>query len=197
MIKALKILSLVVLANGCTTTKLLDHWQSESFSRDQLNNVLIVAITIAPENRFLFETEIERLLLEGGRRAVTSQRALGDGFPEKEAVDAYIEKHDIDYVMVSGLSDVNVEREQIPTQIRTYYTGPYYPSYGHYYGGNTVTLVRPGYVDRTTTLVLVTTIFDARTEQPVWVGHSKSVEPGSANYLAADVARSAWDNMAR
>ena len=96
-----------------------------------------------------------------------------------------------------GDSDLHVEREQIPTQIRTYYTGPYFPSYGHYYGGNTITLVRPGYVDRTTTLVVVTTIFDAHTKEPVWVGHSKSVEPGSASYLADDIARCAWNSMTR
>jgi len=45
----------VLLSSACSTTKLVDHWQAENFSRNDLNNILIVAVTSNATNRFLFE----------------------------------------------------------------------------------------------------------------------------------------------
>jgi hypothetical protein len=199
MNKSLRLLPALLLLTACSTTKLVDHWQAETFGRGDLNNVLIVAVTNNMANRFLFESEIERRILDGGLNGITSARALGDEFPTKEAVEAYVEANGIDYVLATRMADVKVEKDYVPESVRTYYTGPYYPSYGHYYHGygNTVTMVRDAYVDTRSTVVLVTTIFDTTTNQPVWVGRSESFEPGSVNFLAADIARSAWNNMAR
>lgn len=199
MSKVLGLLTAALLIGACTTTKQMDHWQAEDFSRKDLNNILIVAITSNAGNRFLFESEIERRMLRSGMQGVTSQRALGNEFPKKEAVEAYVESNDIDYVVATRLANVEVEKEHVPERVRTYYTGPYYPSYGHYYGGygNTVTMVRDPYVDTRTTVVLVTTIFDAKTSEPVWVGRSSTFEPGSIVNLAGDIARSTWSHISR
>ncbi|MDH3640613.1 MAG: DUF4136 domain-containing protein [Gammaproteobacteria bacterium] len=197
MIKALQLLSIVSILGACSTTKLVDHWQAETFSRNDLNQVLIVGVTNNAANRFLFESEIERAMLNAGLSGTTSIRALGDEFPTKENVQGYINDHDIDYVLATRLADVKVDKTYVPESVRTYYTGPYYPSYGHYYHGygSSITMVRDAYVDTRSTVVLVTTIFDTRTKQPVWVGRSESFEPGSVNYLAADIAKSAWRNI--
>lgn len=189
----------VFLLGACTTTKQLDHWQAQDFSRNDLNNILIVAVTSNATNRFIFESEIERRMLSSGLQGTTSQKALGDKFPDKELVEAYIRENDVDYVMATKLANVEVEKEHVPERVRTYYTGPYYPSYRHYYGGygDTITMVREPYVETRTTMILVATIFDAKTEQPVWVGRSSTFEPGSVAYLAGDIARSTWSNISR
>ncbi len=200
MIKIFAFAAVTLLLSGCvTSTKFVDSWQAESFSRDDLNNVLIVAVTSNTTYRFIFEAEIERRILKGGRNGITSLRALGDKFPRKEAVLAYVAENDIDYVMVTSVANVETVTERVPESVRTYYTGPYYPSVGYYYGGmsDSITMVRESYVDTRTTVVLVTTIFDAKTEEPVWVGHSRTFEPGSIANLAGDIARASWNHISR
>ncbi|MCZ6642932.1 MAG: hypothetical protein O7F71_15250 [Gammaproteobacteria bacterium] len=201
MNKFLLTLLVVLLLSGCTTTKLVDHWQAENFGRSDLNNVLVVAVTTSMENRFLFEKVIEQRMLNGGLNSVTSIRALGDELPTKEQVEAYVAENEIDYIMATKLENVEVENDYVPPMVRTYYTGPYYPSYGHYYGGygyrNTITLTREAYVDTKSTVILVTTIFDAKSGEPVWVGRSETFEPGSVANLASEIARSTWNNIDR
>ncbi len=201
MNKILRTLPVVLLLSGCTTTKLVDHWQAENFGRSDLNNVLIVAVTTSMENRFLFEKVIEQRMLDGGLNSITSIRALGDELPTKEEVEAYVANNDIDYIMATKLESVEVENDYVPPMVRTYYTGPYYPSYGHYYGGygygNTITLTRDAYVDTKSTILLVTTIFDVKSGEPVWVGRSETFEPGSIAGLAEQIGRSTWDNIDR
>jgi hypothetical protein len=77
MSKDLGRLFTVLLLGACPTTKQMDHWQAENFSRNDLNNVLIVAVTSNAGNRFLFESELERRIVRGGLQGITSQRALG------------------------------------------------------------------------------------------------------------------------
>jgi hypothetical protein len=45
-------------------------------------------------------------------------------------------------------------------------------------------------------LILVTTIFDAKSGDPVWVGRSATFEPGSIGVLAGEIARITWTNIA-
>ena len=187
-----------LLSSACSTTNLVDHWQAENFSRNDLNNILIVAVTSNETNRFLFEGVIERAMLDAGLSGSASFRVLGDTLPTKEDVEAYVVANDVDYVIATKLANVEVEKDFIPPSVRTYYTGPYYASYGHYYDyGNTITLIRDARVETRTTYVLVTTIFDARTSEPVWVGRSKTFEPSSVAHLAADIAKSTWDHISR
>ncbi len=201
MNKILRTLAVVLLLSGCTTTELVDHWQAENFDRGDFNNVLVVAVATSMESRFLFEKVIEQLMLNGGLNSVTSIRALGDELPTKEQVEAYVAKNEIDYIMATKLENVEVENDYVPPMVRTYYTGPYYPSYGHYYSGyghrNTITLTRDAYVDTKTTVLLVTTIFDVKSGEPVWVGRSETFEPGSIAKLASEIAKSTWNNIDR
>ncbi len=191
-------LALTCLASGCSTTKQLDHWQSEALSRKQLDNLLIVAVTNNRTHRFIFESELDLRARESGLTSVTSQKVLGDSIPTEEEVAAYVKQNNIDYVIATRLANTEVDKEYVPERVRNYYVGPYYPSYGHYYdAGNVITTVRDPYVDLKTTYILVTTIFDAKTGEPVWVGRSATFEPGSIQAIADDIARTTWRNIAR
>jgi hypothetical protein len=44
MRNALTILSFALLT-ACSTTKQMDHWQAENFSRSDFDNVLIICVT--------------------------------------------------------------------------------------------------------------------------------------------------------
>ena len=82
------LLAAVVVLSACTTTKQMDHWQAEGFSRSDIDNVLIIGVTSNQTHRFLFEKELERRMLRSGLQEVTSLAVLGDRFPTKEAVEA-------------------------------------------------------------------------------------------------------------
>ena len=195
MKSALLITLSTIFLSGCTTTKLVDHWQDADFKRGSLDNVLIVAVTSNTTYRFLFETELERRMTKAGLNGVTSLSAMGDKYPEKEAVEKYIAANNIDYVMATRLSSVQEVKERVPTVVSNFYTGPYYPTYGSYYGGTTI--VRGGYTDTQTTVVLVVTIYDTKTGAPVWVGHTQTFEPGSIHNLAGELAKVSWAKIAR
>ncbi|MDA1077169.1 MAG: hypothetical protein O3A63_20850 [Proteobacteria bacterium] len=195
----LMLLAILTLSACVASTKLVDHWQAETFKRGDLDNVLIVMVTYNETHRFLFENEMEKAMQRVGIKGTISRNALGDTFPQREDVVAYVAKNNISYVMATKLETIQDEKTYIPPQVRTYYTGPYYPSYGSYYGGynNTITLTKNERVDTRSTVILVTTIFDAKSEEPVWVGRSESFRPDSALYLAQDIARATWKNIAR
>jgi len=196
MHNALLTLSFVLLT-ACSTTKQMDHWQAENFGRSDFDNVLIICVTNNRGNRFIFESELERRMTEGGLTSFKSLDVLGEKVPDREDVEAYIAQNDIDYVIATRLEDVDTESTHVPPSAVTYYTGPYYPSYGAFYSGSSVTLVREGYTDTRSTLILLTTIFDAENSEPVWVGRSSTFEPGSIGVLAGEIARSTWVNIAR
>ena len=188
----------ISLSGGCATTKLIDHWQSPEFSRSDMNNILVVAMTNNSTARLLFETEIARRAADANLTVATSQQGPGQSLTDRAAVEAYVKANGVDHIIVTRLANVEQEKELVPESVRTYYTGPWYPTYGHYYDdANTVTVVRDAYVNTRHTFVLVTTIYDVSTQQPVWVGRSESFEPASVINMATAVARITWRNIDR
>jgi len=168
------------------------HWQAEAFSSSDLDHVLVIAVTGNETSRFLFESEVARVLSRDGVTVTKSLTTMGQEYPTKEDVEAYIADRDIDYVMASKLGNFDVEKTRIPPQVRTFYTGPYSPTYGSFYdAGNTLTLSREEFTDTRTTYMLVTSIFDAATSEPVWIGRPETFEPSSVAELAAQIANSA------
>lgn len=183
-----------MLLSACGTTQLTEHWQDDNFSRNDFNNALIIAVTSNTENRFLFEVALESALKKAGLNGDTSIKTLGRDLPTKEQVEEYLKTNNYDFVVATKLAAIDVEKDYVPPKVRTYYTGPYYPTFGHYYGGysSSVTLVESGYVDTQTTTILVTTIFDAKTGAPVWVGRTKTLEAKQITSVAAEIAKSVW-----
>ena len=180
-------LMLMTLSGCITTTTLTDSWQAPAFQRKSMDNVLVVAVTANSTNRILFEEGFVAALRGKGVHATASHTAIGNSMPNRDNVTAYVESNDIAYVVVSDYSGVEVTKWVVPEQVRTYYTGPYYPNYyGYWDSYNTVTLTRESYVEERRTVMLSTSIFEADTGTLVWVGRSKSFQVDSI----ADDARS-------
>jgi hypothetical protein len=184
---------LVVALTNCSSTKITDSWQSASLHRSDMKNVLVVGVTGNPTNRVLFERGFVDALTSRGIKAQASFQAVGDAFPTREAVTAYVRKAAVDYVIVTRLGGTEVTKERVPEQVRTYYTGPWYPTYADYW--HTVTFTRDSYVDTKTTVVLTTSIYDARTEELAWVGRSKTFEVGTVVREAGELAHQMVDTI--
>lgn len=180
---------LLAALSGCMTTSLTDAWQSPALHRGLMQNVLVVGVTPNVTNRLLFERGFVEALQSKGIRSTASYDVIGDAMPTRDSVTGYVAKSDIRYVVATRYGGTEVTKEVVPESVRTYYTGPYYPTFGGYWEQNSITMTREAYVDQTTTVLLTTSIYDAKTSELVWVGRSKSFEVGSIMYEANDLAR--------
>jgi len=182
---------------GCSTTSLTDSWQAPSFQRKSMDDVLVVGMTANTTHRILFEEGFAKALRDRGIRTTASHSAIGDAMPNQESVTAYVERNDVTHVIVTDYGGTQVSKWVVPEQVRTYYTGPYYPTYRGYWDGygNTITMTRESYVDQRKTVMLSTSIFDTETGELVWVGRSKSLDPDSIAFEADALARKLVNNI--
>ncbi|MBK8287447.1 MAG: hypothetical protein IPK95_01425 [Cellvibrionales bacterium] len=180
----------ILMLAACGYTSLTDAWQSPAFQRKQLDNVLVVAVTPNKTNRILFENGFLDALRREGIQATASYNVTGTSTPTKESVTAYLAKGNIQYVIVARYGGKETTVTHVPESVRTYYTGPYYPSHSGYWDryGNTSTMTRDAYVDTRSDVILTTSVYDAKTEQLVWVGRSKSFEVNSISHAAHELA---------
>jgi hypothetical protein len=176
---------------GCSTTSLTDSWQAPTFRQKDMDDVLVVAVTGNASLRIPFEEGFVKALRDRGIRTTASHSVIGDRMPNRESVTAYVEQNAITHVIVTDYGGTQVSKWVVPESVRTYYTGPYYPTYRGYWDGygNTVTMTRESYVDERKTVMLSTSIFDTATGELVWVGRSQSLDPASIAAEANALAR--------
>ena len=189
----------LLFTSACSTTKLVDHWQSPEFKASTMQDVLVVAVASNTTNRFLFETSFVEALTQRGISCTASYTAIGDALPTKESVEAYLKKSHHDHIVVVGLGGVDIETDYVPESVRTYYTGPYYGTWGSYWGGywggNTVTMTREAYVDTQTNVILTTSIYNKQNEELQWTGRSKTFEATSVSHIANELAKQMLRNL--
>ncbi len=176
---------LLIVLSGCSATSLTDSWQAPSLHRQAMNDVLVVGIlsNMNTTNRILFERGFVDALKAKGINATASYEVLGQGALTREAVTAFVKKNNIKYVLATRFGGAEVVKELVPESVYTYYT------YAGYWSGYGTTMTRESYVDTKTTFVLTTSIFDAQTEEVVWVGRSKTFEVSSISFEASELAR--------
>lgn len=187
----------VVVLAACASTKLTDSWQAPTLHRAEMGKVMVVAVTPNMTNRILFERGFVEALKGRSVDATASVDLIGTSAPTRDSVTGYLKKGDMRYVVITRYAGADVQKYVVPEQVRTYYTGPYYPTYGAYWDQNTITMTRDAYVDTRTTVMLNTSIFDVKTEELVWVGRSKTFEVGSIAYEANDLANAMIDRIAK
>ncbi len=200
MIRSILVCAIALLTlSACSATKLTDSWQAPTLHRNEMNNVLVVAMTDNITNRILFERGFVDALKANGITATASYDAIGNSTPTKDSVTTYVKKNAIRYVVATGFGGAEVTHEQVPESVRTYYTGPYYPTYNGFWNNyaNTITMTRDSYVDTKTTVMLTTSIYEVRSEKLVWVGRSSTFEIGSISYEAGHLANQVVRNIAR
>lgn len=179
---------------SCGNTRMKDTWQAEHFSKKQLEKVLVVAVTSNQSVRELFEEGLAHSLRKDGITAYTSYQVLGSKATREDVV-AYVKSHDLQYVLVTKVDNIKTNTDYVPESVVTYYTGPYYGY--NYYWDDGVTMVREEYTETQTIVMLVTTLFDANTEAPVWIGHSETFEMNAVATVGMEVANGALRRMSR
>lgn len=152
--------------------------------------MLVVAVTPNKTKRILFERGFVGALSDKGIKTTASYDVIGSNIPTRESVGKYLAKSNIQYVVVCHYGGKETTKEYVPESVRTYYTGPYYPSYGSYWShnGDTVTMTREAYVDTKSKVMLTTSIYEVKSEELVWVGRSSTFEVGSIAHASNELA---------
>ena len=192
------VILLMSLLSACGTTRVMDTWQAPEFKRDDMKQVLIVAATSNTTNRVIFETTFAAELKKHGIEVVPSIKAIGDAAPTKEAVIDFVKQGKVDHVIAVQVGAFDIEVDRVPESVMTYYTGPYYAPYLGYWGawgGNTVTMTRESYIDTQTNVILTTSVYDAKSQQLVWGGRSKSFDVTAVSAIADELAKQMIKNM--
>jgi hypothetical protein len=173
----------VVLLSGCSSTKLVDVWQDDSYSGHPLEKVLIVAVSGDERSRRIFEDSFAREFRARGVEAVAGYSLLSSGAAlEKEAISRAIEGKGFDGVVISHHAGSDEETIYYPGRTRTDAWGgggPGRRGYDGYYRRTWETVSDPGYTAKYTTVFIETNIYETANQELIWSGRSESYDPGS------------------
>lgn len=171
-----------VMLNSCATTQLTNKWVDASFQGKPVSDVLVIAVTVEESTRRSFEGKFVQQLENAGVNAVSCESAIpvsaGEKI-EKELVLQAVRKCGSDAVLITHL--VGVEKKQI------YHPPHYYGGFYGYYDRVHRNVYSPGYYTTHTLVKLETTLWDVKSEQPIWSGQSESWNPTSDKEMIDDV----------
>jgi hypothetical protein len=180
----LGVLSLGACSGG---TKFTGTWTNPEYAQSQqVDDVLVVAISENTTSRRIWETELARQLERQGVRAWPSIQIhpAVEQLP-KEKAEALIAEHGIEAVIVTRLLDVDRQDVYVPptTYVSSYptYGQPYYGNWYGYYSASYTVSHDPGYTYEKVTVVLETNLYDASNGEIIWSGQSNTLDPGGVN----------------
>jgi len=159
----------LLFLNTCATTQFNSVWKDKAYQGGPLKEVLIIGVAKKPAVRTYFEETFAQRLKIRGVDAIPSNIVLpGSEMLKKETIIRKVNELKIDSVLVTKLVDVK--------DVGTYETSPASVSGTGYYGYysrsyQTVSLGR--------NIVLITRIFDAKSEKLIWSALSETVLEGN------------------
>lgn len=164
-------------------TKFAGTWTNPDYAQKQnVDDVLVLAIADNETSRRMFETELSNALEKQGLTAHPSTQfhPQAEQLSEEDA-EALIKERGIEAVIVTRLLDVDRKDVYVPptTYVSSYpsYGRPYYGSYYGYYSYGYNVSQSPGYSYETVTVTLETNLYDAATGDIIWSGQSNTLDP--------------------
>lgn len=182
------IVILLLVAAGCTTSKITSSWKAESHVAQKYNKIMVLGL-IRESDRSMqmnMENHLVGDLKDLGYNAVSSLNEYGpkafDNLTEEAAIDK-LKNGGIDAVVTIVLLDKEKERKYVPGNT-------YYSPYGYYYNrfwGYRTTLYRriyePGYYITDTKYFWESNLYDMNTQKLVYSVQTQSFDPASSESL--------------
>jgi hypothetical protein len=169
-------LTLVVLATGCTTTKLVNQWENPEYVPARFNRILVIGVSRQTGLRRAFEDTFVARLKAEGVDAVPSYRLIPEDGPVPEArLQEAIRQANADGVLMTRL--VRVEKK---TEVSPGYYAPspamglgFYP----WYSGAWLGYYEPPRVYHYDVYISETSLYDVRRSQLAWSGTVETSAP--------------------
>ncbi len=182
--KRLTAVALLFLA-ACATTQLRDSWKDPAFTGPPLKRVLVVGVSKSDSNRRVFEDGFARALGAAGSQGVPSYQSLPEsGTIANERVEAAVKQTGADAVLVT-----RVMRVARNVDVRPGYASPgFYGGGFRGYHGSAWAAVPPD-VSAYDVLTLESTLWNMRTDKPVWSGTSEVTDPRSVAAATEELAK--------
>jgi hypothetical protein len=179
------ILAAALLLAACATTQLRDSWKDPAFSGPPMKRVMVVGVLKSDSNRRVFEDAFSQALAASGTSAVASYTKLPEGGTiANERVEAAVKDLGADAVLVTKVLRVKREVDVQPAYV---HAGFYGTGFRGYYGGSYAAL--PPSVDVYDVLTVESTLWNMRTDKPVWSGTSEVTEPKVVSTATAELAK--------
>jgi hypothetical protein len=178
--RPLPLLVLLLSLAACSSTKLISVYEAPD-AGGPYRKLLVVGLGASEGGRAEFENAVADKLAAQGVVAVASENLIASQHDlNREAVRRWVETDGYDAVLVARLVDVKKEASYRPPTYTDFYG--YWGIYGSY-------VTSPGYFVETTTIMIETTLFDAKTGRVVYTAQSESFQPSSREKLVHELAK--------
>ena len=174
---------------GCSTSTIIGSWSDPGLTKGSVQNVLVIGVAKDDMIKRTYEDTMVIRLKEKGVLATPAYPLMKQGEKlERDAIVAYIQKNNIDSVMVTQMIDKRTETVVTPAQtsVRTggynSYRGGYGGYYPHYSASYNV-ISTPTTIQNYEVLTIEATLYkveDAQ-EKPVWSAQSETAPGGNIN----------------
>ena len=180
-------LALSFFFTGCTT-KVTNTWIKKNYSGEKFASILVVGVFQDVNNKVLWENVMADNLHQSGiKNVITSVRAFpGVNQLNKQEIVGYVNKNNIEGVLVTRLVDIKKESAYYHPPSRGFYSG-YYNSFPSYYDRAYNSAYTVEHSTGRTTVLLETTLYKSNTEELIWSMSSETFNPNSANQVSRDV----------
>jgi hypothetical protein len=161
-----------LLLTACASTQKTAEWRDPSYAGQKFDDILVIGVSEKATVRRMFESNLVDELTKKQLTAIPSFSIMAaDEKISKEAIKAAIAGKNIDAVLVTLL--VGVEQKE------AYQPPMYSPGFGYYghYSAAYTRVYQPGYYQRYDVVKLETTLYDVKTEKPVWSMQSDTIDP--------------------
>jgi hypothetical protein len=177
---------LVALGLACSRSRLTAVWENPEAVPNPYKRIAAVGITTSDANRRLFEDNIVRQLRDRGVAAEPSYPLVPDGRVSLNRLRPALQSANIDAILTTRVLGVDKDVIYIPGDR---FFAPYYSRYDPYYFYSVYHpfTYDPGYLKTQVAVKLETNLYDAESGELIWSAQSKTIDPSSADHLAASV----------
>ena len=191
---------LLIIAAGCSTTKITNSWKAENAVSGNYKKVLVLGLIREADRNIqdYMENHMVGDLKDLGYNAVPSIKEYGpkafDKMEEKDAIEK-LRNSGIDAIITIVLLDKEKERKYVPGNM--YFTpyGYYHNNFWEYRSALYQRIYEPGYYVTSTKYFWESNLYDMNTQKLVYSVQTQSFEPVNSESLGHEYGEKIVKNM--
>ncbi len=174
----------LAVLTACASTQLKASWKDPAFTGPPLKKLLVIGAVKSDLNRRVFEDAFAAALNGAGSSGVASYPMLPEsGAIPNERVQQSVRSSGADAVLVTRLMRVRQDVNVTPSHM---YPGFYGGGFRGWYGG--AYAMTPANVSVYDVLTIESTLWNVRTDKPVWSGTSEVTAPSDVAKASKELA---------
>jgi hypothetical protein len=194
--KIVKILcfSLLILLNGCTTSKITTTWKAENSAPQKFQKIMVLSL-IREADRSIqekMENHFVGDLRELGYQAVSSLQEFGpkafDNMSEEEAINK-LKNSGVDAIITIVLLDKIRERNYVPSRINYSPYGYYQNRFWGYRGTLYGRIYEPGYYVIDTKYFWESNLYEMNTQKLIYSVQTESFDPANSESMGHEYGK--------